>query len=326
MRAKERLQTLYCLLRKNKMIKSRGKSTILLLALFLVLFSCSSPKEEEKEWVPDFTTIKDTEYIEVKRRFSNGLSFDSSGFQLEPLWMLNFKSNDSVAAWSSEHLAWYNFPILHDHGAVFNLVHDFFRVKSLHKDSIVFQRLEVKSKEIQHGYLSDVNMTFYSRDYIFKVLKSSPITLQRPSSNDTLFIKSLAEGIDPKTNKKYVFAARDIAQFIPLSKNVRSSLRNKISKVEGLKPSNLYMYPRYRIEIDKAYKEFNYLFRARIDETGHLEVIEPYGVLKDAVESRKKLIQGISDLYIKNLFNVVPGSTLGFAHPSEMEILLQGRL
>ncbi len=275
--------------------------------------------------VPDFTQIKDIDFFEVKRRFSNGLSFDTSGFQLEPSWILNFKSNDSVAAFSPETVRWHNFPILHDHDAVFNMVHDFFRVKSIHKDSIVFQRLEVQSKQIKNGFLSDVNMTFYSRDYIFNRLKSNPHNLQRPTAKDTAFIKELVNKVDSVTNQKYVFSARDVVQFIPRNENVKSSFLNKVDKVAGIKNSSLYMEPKYKLEINKAYKKFDYLFTAIVDENGNLTIKDVVGVLKDAVESRKKLLQGISDVYIKHLFKVVPGSTLGMPHSSEVEIYLVGR-
>lgn len=297
--------------------------TILFLGSAFFL-SCGDTKKEEEEWVPDFTSIKDIEYVEVKRRFSNGLSFDSSGFQLEPHWMLSFKSNDTIAAWSTDHLAWYNFPILHDHGAVFNMVHDFFRVKSIHRDSIVLQRLEVKNREIQHGYLSDVNMTFYSRDYIFNKLKSSPLTLQKPTSKDTLFIKNLTEGIDPETGKNYVFAARDIVQFKPINSNIKV-LNIQKEEIGRRKLSSSYMFPRFNIEIDNAHKDFIYLFNAIVHKNGKIEVTSTVGAMSGQEEIRKKLVQGLVDVYVNNYIRIIPGSTLGFYHPSKVEILLEGR-
>lgn len=299
-------------------------------AIYISLFilSCSENNSNQKEdtiAVPDFTTIKNKEYFEVKRRFSNGLSFDTSGFQLEPLWILNFQSNDSVMAFSSERARWHTFPILHDHDNVFNMVFEFFRVKSIHQDSLVFQRLEVRNNEVKQGYLSDVNMTFYSRDYIFNKLKTNPIALQKPTKKDTIFINELIQKVDPKTGQKVPFAARNIVQFIPKVNTVSASVENKVSKVDGKNHSSLYMEPKYKITINKSYKKFDYLFTAIIDEKGNIKINKVYGVLKDAEASRKKLLQGIADVYLKNLFKVIPGTTLGRPHASEVEIYLIGR-
>ena len=84
------------------------------------------------------------------------------------------------------------------------------------------------------------------------------------------------------------------------------------------------MYPEYRVEINKSYRDFRYRFSVIVDVKGNLYVNRIQGVLKEDMPYRKKLLQGIADVYLKNLLYVKPGTTLGIPHSSEITISLAG--
>ena len=119
------------------------------------------PKERLK-----FDEILGIRYTEVKRRFSNNLSFNELGFQQEPSWIIEFKSQDTVLAYSPVKKKMLPFFLMYDHGDVYNFAKEFFRIKKISKDSLVFQRLHVEKKKISSDIKSDVNMTFYANSYI----------------------------------------------------------------------------------------------------------------------------------------------------------------
>ena len=49
------------------------------------------------------------------------------------------------------------------------------------------------------------------------------------------------------------------------------------------------------------------------------------GVLPEAAEGKKRMMQGVADVYIRNLFDVVPGTTLGIPHNSEITVMIVGK-
>src|SRR5690606_19095800 len=63
----------------------------------LGLFSCVIPSKGNRDGKrPAFEPIAGTDFYETRRAFDNGLSFDTIGFQQEPLWHINFTNDDSV--------------------------------------------------------------------------------------------------------------------------------------------------------------------------------------------------------------------------------------
>lgn len=316
------------------------KSIILFTFLFLIIcfIACnSSPtnKASETEGIDktssknsSFTKVNGVRFFEVKRRFKNGLSFNAIGFQHEPNWIVEFKAPDTMLAYSPEKKGMEAFYLQYDHGQVYNFAREFFRAKSITKDSLVLQRLQVDGIVIadDEDERSDVYCTFYSKDYIENKLKTTIGELQKPTKADTLFIKDLSNksNNDPG-NANFAFAARQPVLFTPNSKNVTV---NKISTIDALNKRSAavdYLYPLYRMEINKSYKEFNYSFSVVVDVKGNLYVNRVDGVMKEDLAPRKRLLQGITDVYLQNLFHIKPGTTLGIPHSSEVSLILVGK-
>lgn len=298
-----------------------------LFSCCLFFLSCNSKNEPIKQKGVSFLPVKGIRFYEVKRRFSNGLSFHKGGFQLEPSWILEFKSNDSVSAWSPERYQWFNFPVVFDHDSVYNFAREYFRIKHISKDSLLMQRLEVKSLAVITGEASDVNLTFYSKDYIFNKLRTNPGKLQEPTVRDSAFVKNLvARSNRNPLNVDSAFGARTPVQFIPVSKVVSVEKKRITDGVTDVVIAEDYLYPEYTITIDRAYKNFSYMCSAIVDARGHIKTIHVQGVLPEYVDDVRKVIDGILTVYVQNLFKIVPGNTLGLRHSSEIQLYLIGKI
>jgi hypothetical protein len=289
-------------------------------------FACTNEKKTNTTSESGMTLrdISGVRFYEVKRRFSNGLSFNKDGFMQKPTWIIEYKHPDTMLAYSPEKRGMEAFFLQFDHGDVYNFAREFFRIKTISADSVVLQRLEVNARVVVKGEVSDVICTYYTQDYIEKMLKTTVGELQRPSAADTAFIQKLSTASNqlPSSPEK-AFAATQPVSFRVNSPNA------KVEKLaytgnQTSRESYSYMYPEYRMEIKKAYKPFNLRFSAVVDNKGNIYVNRIEGVLEADKPARKKLIQGICDVYVKNLFHVVPGTTLGIAHSSEVTLNLVG--
>jgi hypothetical protein len=300
---------------------------IFLVAVSFCACSGNSNKNDNDASTEENLTLRDVNgirFYEVKRRFSNGLSFNKDGFMLAPTWIIEYKAPDTMLAYSPEKKGMEAFYLQFDHGRVYNFAREFFRVKVIAKDSLILQRLQVDARVITKGEVSDVNCTYYTKDYIEKVLKTTIGELQRPTKADTAFIKKRsASTYKHPSNPDTAFAATEIVNFKPNSKNVSVKLIGYADSGAHRK-SYAYMYPEYRVEINKSYKEFRYRFSVIVDVKGNLYVNRIQGVLPEDMPHRKKLIQGIADVYLKNLLHIKPGTTLGIPHSSEITISLVG--
>ena len=138
---------------------------------------------------PSFEKITGIEYTEIRRSFNTGLSFNQSGFQLQPDWKMKFYSNDSVRLYNPLNNRNFNFHVYFDHDSVINMARVWLRVKKVSKDSVVFQLLDVKSKKIS-GESSLIYMTFYADTYIKNKLLTNAEILKRPSRADSLFLSA----------------------------------------------------------------------------------------------------------------------------------------
>jgi len=308
------------------------KRTFFIATLVSVtLYACNSQSEKKTKAKDDpaaesltFRDVDGVRFYEVKRRFSNGLSFNKDGFMLAPTWIIEYKAPDTMLAYSPEKRGMEAFYLQFDHGRVYNFAREFFRVKMIAKDSLVLQRLQVDARVITKGEVSDVNCTYYTKDYIEKVLKTTIGELQRPTKLDTAFIKKLsAATYKHPSNPDTAFAATEPVVFEPNSKNVKVEKLAYADSAHARK-SYAYMYPEYRIEINKSYKAFRFRFSVVVDVKGNLYVSRIEGVLPEDVASRKKLIQGIADVYLKNLLHIKAGTTMGIPHSSEVTINLVG--
>jgi hypothetical protein len=298
------------------------------IGFLLAACNAKPAKEEEKSFKSqDFDSIRGIRYTEVKRRFSNGLSFDVNGFQQEPSWIIQFPSaKDTVLAYDPGKKVMQPFYLEHDHANVFNFAKEWFRFKLISKDSLVFQRLQVNRKQIADDIRSDVNMTFYADDYIRNKLRTTAEKLQRPSPADTVFIRNLAtQANQDPNNRDLVFAGRQIATFTPLSDMVSIEFLSSVDPLGGRTRAYDYLFPKYRIVIRRAYKDFGYDFKVIVDAKGKLTVSQFNVSQPEYRETRKKVLQGITSVYLQNLLKINPGSTLGIAHASEISLIVTGR-
>lgn len=316
---------------------NKVKSLIVLLS-FTILAGCNSNSNKNKnseaivnaDQSPkerlSFDEILGIKYYEVKRRFSNGLSFDEQGFQQEPSWIIQFHSNDSVLAYSPQKKIMQGFHLHYDHGDVYNFAAEWFRIKAISKDSLNFQRLEVNTKKIANDIRSDVNITYYSEDYIKNKLRTTQEELIRPTRMDTLFIQRLVRRANRNpANRDSAFAGRQPVIFTPRSDIITVRKLSMVDKLKGRRESFDYLYPRYKITINKAYKDFSHDFMAVVDQNGAIHLTNILGILPEDYESKKKVIEGIINVYLKNLLEVKPGTTLGIPHPSEINLMVSGK-
>jgi hypothetical protein len=305
---------------------------------FLFLVSCHTASKEQKKnsdpsEMPEnnlsFKDVNGIRFYEVKRRFKNGLSFNEVGFQQEPTWVIEFKAPDTMLAYSPEITRMQGFYLQHDHAKVYNFAREFFRAKIISKDSLILQRLQVNGKQIMgdEDERSDVYCTYYTKDYIENKLHTTIGELQRPTKADTLFIKRLSERTyrNPK-NPDTAFAAREPVVFEPKGEFITVKKISTVDELNHRPKSYDYLYPEYEIEILKSYKEFAYNFSVVVDANGkmHLNRLGSI-VLSEYLEARKKLIQGIIDVYLQNLLKITPGKTLGIPHSSEITLTVTGK-
>ena len=298
-------------------------------SLIFLLMACNSKPAKKKIKVPeksDIIAVRGIRYTEVKRRFSNGLSFDTLGFQLQPSWIVQFQSADTVLAYDPGKKIMQPFFLLHDHAAVYNFAKEYFRFKLLSKDSLVFQRLQVKGKEIANDIRSDVNMTFYADSYIKKVLKTSAEQLQRPGKRDSIFIAKLVARANRNPDKPdSVFAGRQVAVLTPLDNRITVERISQVDRLNGKTEAYDYLYPKYKLVIPGAYKDFAYEFTVLVDVNGKLRLGNFWTNLPEFREVRKKVLAGITSVYLQNLLKIKPGSTLGMPHASEITVAVIGK-
>lgn len=306
------------------------KSCILyaLTALGLFICSCNPPANENPKTTgrKSFDSIIGIKYYEVKRRFSTGLSFNELGFQQKPTWIIQFKAQDSILAYSPQKKRMQSFFLHYDHGEVYNFAKEWFKIKKISRDSLVFQRLHLTGREISKDIRSDVNITYYAADYINKVLKTTAEELQKPTKADTAYIRQLAERSNRNPgNLDSAFAGREPVEFIPLSKIIRVKKISTVDKLLGRTESYDYLFPRYRIDIVNAYEDFGYEFSAVVDARGKIYLGKFHTDLPENRGPRKKTLEAIISVYLQNLLKVVPGSTLGIPHSSEINLAVTGR-
>jgi len=273
---------------------------------------------------PAFTPIAGIDFFEARRSFDNGLAFDTLGFEQEPVWHLNFISNDSVKIFSPDSNAMLHYSIYFDQDSIFHFGREWFRVRSLAKDSLLLQRLTVVSKHVKEAR-SNVYMKLYSKRYIQDSLKTTVEELRKPRANDTSFIKERAAIANANpTVIDSAFSARKPVELIPKNANVKVKTRS-FSEAERLNQSAAYsyLYPEYDIVINKAYKNFYYPFSVLVDGKGDIH-LGKFVTSEEFVESRKRVLEGIIDVYLKNLFVIKPGTTLGIPHTSLIMLRVRG--
>jgi hypothetical protein len=299
----------------------------LLLFVVLIAFSACNqkhPKENPEERKFQFEQIKNIKYYEVRRTFASGIAFNEIGFQQKPEWAIRFLSDTTVQAYSPTMNKMLDFDLIFSHDGVYNFAREWFRIKSISKDSLLLQRLEVNAKKIANDVRSEVFMTFYSENYI-KKLKTSVDELRKPRRVDSIYVQERARLInsDIYDSTKF-FAATNPVQFKSNSKIIKIEKISIVNKLENRTASYDYLYPEYKVTIQPAYKDFVHTISAIVDEKGNLFVYH-FTAMDDYRENRKKVLQGILDVYLKKLTDVKPGNTLGFTHSSVIVLDLIGK-
>ncbi|MCX2478491.1 hypothetical protein OQY15_05275 [Pedobacter sp. MC2016-15] len=305
------------------------RSLLMMISPVLFLLACNGKPGKEKPEPKtrlDLSPITGIRYTEVKRRFSNGLSYDSMGFAQEPSWIIQLKNQDTMSAYDPAKKIMQGFHLTYDHGDVYNFAKEYFRFKLISKDSLVFQRLQVSKKEIADDIRSDVNMTFYADSYIKNVLHTSAEKLQRPTRKDTLFIAGLVERANRYPDQTdSVFAARQVAELIPRDNRISVERLSSVDVLNGKTEAYDYLYPRYHVVIPDAYKDFGYEFNILVAPDGKLRLGKFFTNLPEYREVRKKVLAGITSVYLQNLLKIKPGTTLGMPHTSEVTVSVSGR-
>jgi hypothetical protein len=274
-----------------------------------------------------FLPIKGIRFHEVKRRFSSGLSFNEMGFQQVPSWTMEFVSNDSVLVYSPQRNKMQGFHVIYDHGDVYNFAGEWFRIKKVEKDSMQMQRLSLQGHVIAHDIRSDVRMTFYSEHYIKDVLKTTVAALQKPSAADTAYVREMVRKSDLNPSKaSSAFAGTEPVAFKPRSKVISVEKLRTVDKLNGKGEAYDYLYPEYRVEIHKAYQDFGYAFTCVVDKNGKIYLDSFRNDMPEYYEKRKKVLEGIIEVYLQNLLQVTPAKTLGIPHSSQITLNVAGRL
>lgn len=299
------------------------------------LLSCSSPPNNHDDKAntdatnernrPSFAPYAGTDYFEVRRSFDNGLAFDTIGFEQEPIWHLNFISDDSVMVFSPDSNAMLHYSIYHDQDSIFYFGREWFRVRSLAKDSMMLQRLAVKSKRVKEER-SNVYMKLYSGTFIRDSLTATVKELRKPKRLDTLFIRERAARSNRNpANIDSSFAAKDPVSLTPLYPTI-SVKRRRFNDDERLTQSaaHHYLYPEFDIVIDKAYKDFYYEFSVLVDGTGKMR-LGKFVAMEEFQESREKVLTGIIDVYLQNMLAIKPGTTLDIPLTSLIMLRVRGK-
>lgn len=260
-----------------------------------------------------FKNVIGIPFTEVYRRFTNGVSFNATGYQLKPSWKINFKSDTLVAVFSPIKKRFYDLPLNLDHDSIFTFAGAWFKARKISKDSLKFQVLEVKNKNINWKG-SNVYVTFYAEDFIKNILHTDTEKLRQTTKKDTAYIRELIlkTGLDSTKT----FAAQQ--PVILTSKTANVKVTDAKLKAKGLDtyyiPETLF-YPEYQVTINKAYADFHHSFAVRVDTKGQLHFVEQMETMSPGEEENTiKVMKGIMDGYLTHYLQITPGKTLGIPH------------
>ena len=291
----------------------------LCLIMFIVtgLHSCKYDKPPTERNRVSFKAMAGINYIEVKRRFGDGLSVSKYGYGLTPSWKMSFNSDDTAQVFSPDANAFLKFRITLDHDSLFHVARTWFRAKKITKDSLVLQVMKVQSKVI---YLdkSQVFLTFYSDKYIHDELHTVPQALMGKTRSDTLFIKRRSAEVNAKPDSGFIATNSPVfTSRTPLA--TVKKIETKASVMNGYDNFDL---PKYDITIRNKYKNFNYPeLVVVIDYKGQVNYL--YSMWQLA-EGGNETIKVIMDNYVKTYFKITPGNTFGINHNCYAYINLKG--
>lgn len=291
------------------------------------LVGCSGLSEEEPADPrrPSFEPIVDIDFYEARRAFDNGLAYDSIGFVQEAEWHVKFTDGDHIQIYAPEaEDSLFNFEITHDHDSFFHFARESWKVIDLNRDSLMLQRLSLDGLRV-NKIRSNVYMRFYSQDYLNKL--GTPLAeLRKPRRHDTLFVQAMVDRAN--RNLDNVDSSYSSKNYPKLSSNsdILEIERRQYDSLALMSQSKAYayLYPEYDITINKAYKDFYYTFSALVGPDGKLR-LGKFFVMPEFEESRRRVLTGIIDVYLQNLLDITPASTLGMSHNSVVYLRVRGK-
>lgn len=309
------------------MITNKAITKLTCIVLALLCMGCKQRnivKHNGEKDLISFKPVLGISYTEIARRSDNGLSFNNSGYQLEPQWKMQFVSNDSARIYSPAKKQFINFPLTRGYDSIFNTARTWLKVKTMTKDSMIVEMLKAD------GYSVDtrgakVFMVFYADDYINDVLHGNLNNYKSPSRKDSLYIKSLTDIANKDYNK--AFAARQPVELSSSSNRIKiKKLHSEPTMLNNFNPTD-YMRPEFDITIDKAYANFYYSFSIFVDPMGRMFYGKPLRVFFEETQrvSNTHLSKAVMETYLRFYLDVKPGSTLGIAHTSEIAVNVTGK-
>lgn len=300
------------------------KNLVFLMLSVLLVSACNNNKNAtEAAGRPSFEKIIGTRFIEVRRQFDNGYSFNNYGFQQEPEWVLEFLSEDSVKIYSPFEKKFLHYPVFFDHDSIFNIAREWVKLRHLSKDSLIFQLLQVEQKVVKKDR-SNVSMKFYSKEYLDRK-HIDPRELQKPKARDTAYVRALVEKANKYADKPdSVLAAREPVKLISKSPAITIKQSHGVRDIMDPSRAEEYLNPEYSIVIEGAYKDFTHSFSVVVDEKGKMH-LGRFAVSEEFVESRTRVLKGIIEVYLHKYLTIIPGKTLGIPHASEIMIYLKGK-
>ncbi len=304
-----------------------GCCQALFVAFCGYIIGCSGTDEREQDADPrrpSFAPIVGIDFYEARRAFDNGLAYDSIGFVQEAEWHVKFTREDAVQIYVPGSDSSFNFQITHDHDSFFHFARESWKVVDLHPDSIMLQRLSLDGLKV-NKIRSNVYMRFYSKDYL-KQLGTPLSELRKPRRRDTSFVQEMVARANRNlTNVDSSFSSKNYPKLVSKSPILEIKQRQHDSlELIGQSSAYAYLYPEYDIVIDKAYKDFYYTFSVLVGPDGRLR-LGKFFVMPEFEESRKRVLSGIINVYLQNLLEIQPATTLGLPHNSVVYLRVKGR-
>lgn len=309
---------------KDDILASLGRMLFLVLCCFLS--GCASTDEDEGQDPrrPSFQPIVGIDFYEVRRSFDNGLAYDSIGFVQEAEWHVKFTREDAIQIYVPGSDSSFNFEITHDHDSFFHFARESWKVIDLNRDSLMLQRLSLDGLRV-NKMRSNVYMRFYAKDYL-NGLGKSLVQLRAPRRQDTLFVQEMVrrannnlDSVDSSYSSKNFPKLTSKSEMLEIERRQYDSLAlmSQSSAYE-------YLYPEYDITIHRAYKDFYHTFSILVGPDGKLR-LGKFFVMPEFVESRQRVLKGITDVYLQNLLDVTPATTLGLPHNSVVYLRVRGK-
>ena len=312
---------------KDHIVASLGRGLFLMLCCFLG--GCAgrgtAGEEDADPRRPSFEPIVGIDFYEVRRSFDNGLAYDSIGFVQEAEWHVKFTDGDHIQIYAPEaEDSLFNFEITHDHDSFFHFARESWKVIDLNRDSLMLQRLSLDGLRV-NKMRSNVYMRFYAKDYLNK-LGRSLVQLREPRRQDTLFVEEMVrransnlDNVDSSYSSKHYPKLVSNSEMLEIERRQYDSLA-----LMSQSRTYQYLYPEYDITIHRAYKDFYHTFSVLVGPDGKLR-LGKFFVMPEFVESRRRVLTGIIDVYLQNLLDITPATTLGLPHNSVVYLRVRGK-